>query len=148
MAQIQESVEIERTPQEVFEVLTDLDRLVLWATMVVENHDLPDGPLQSGDSFRQTLRVAGLNLETEWTVLEVDPPRQVMYEAQAAGGGRLHMAQRVTEAGAGCRVEVDVDYDLPGGFLGEALDRLYVERRNQREAKHTLENLKDLMESL
>ncbi|MDP8929833.1 MAG: SRPBCC family protein [Actinomycetota bacterium] len=148
MARIQHSVEIERPPQEVFEVLTDLDRLPLWATMVVENHDLPDAPLRSGDSFRQTVRVAGVNLDTEWTVLEIEPPRQVRYEARAAGGGRLHMVQRVTEAGAGSRLEVDVDYDLPGGFLGEALDRVYVERRNQREAEHTLQNLKDLLESL
>jgi glucose/arabinose dehydrogenase len=44
------------------------------------------------------------------------------------------------------RVELSVDYDLPGGLLGDLLDRLYVERRNEREAEHSLQNLKDLVE--
>jgi hypothetical protein len=30
--------------------------------------------------------------------------------------------------------------------LGEALDRLYVERRNEREVEHSLQNLKVLLE--
>ncbi len=56
------------------------------------------------------------------------------------------MRQVVVPTDGGSRVELVVDYELPGSFLGELLDRVYVERRNQREAQHSLENLKDLLE--
>ncbi len=148
MAHIERSVRVEAAPADVFDVLTDLDRLPHWATTVVENHDMPDGPLQPGQRFRQTVRVAGSNLETDWVVRSVDPPREIEYEATAPGGGELRMVQRVAPDGEASRVELELDYQLPGGFLGEALDQVYVERRNEREAEHSLNNLKELVERL
>ncbi|HEV2069487.1 MAG TPA: hypothetical protein VGR26_06815, partial [Acidimicrobiales bacterium] len=60
--------------------------------------------------------------------------------------GSLTMRQVVVPTDVGSRVELVIDYELPGSFFGEVLDRLYVERRNEREAQHSLENLKDLLE--
>jgi uncharacterized membrane protein len=57
------------------------------------------------------------------------------------------MRQIVRPTGGGSRVELDLEYELPGGFLGEAADRVYVERRNEHEAEHSLHNLKDLLEN-
>jgi uncharacterized membrane protein len=147
VARIERSIRIDAPLEEVFDVLTDLDRLPDWATTVVENHDVPDGPLRPGQRFRQTVRVAGRNLESDWVVRSVDRPRQVGYEATAPGGGELRMIQRVTSDGDGSRVELELDYQLPGGLLGEAVDRAYVERRNEREAEHSLQNIKDLVEA-
>ena len=56
------------------------------------------------------------------------------------------MRQSVEATAAGSRLDLHVDYDLPGGVLGDVADRLYVERRNEREAEHSLQNLKDLVE--
>jgi uncharacterized membrane protein len=58
----------------------------------------------------------------------------------------MDMRQNATEAGDGSRVEIEIEYDLPGGVLGEAVDRLYAERRNERETEHPLENLRRLLE--
>ncbi len=52
----------------------------------------------------------------------------------------------VVPTDGGSRVELVVDDELPGSFLGELLDRLYVERRKEREAQPSLDNLKDLVE--
>ncbi len=57
------------------------------------------------------------------------------------------MRQRVSPRGSGSRVDLEVDYELPAGALGAVLDRMYVERRNEREAEHTLQNLKDVVEA-
>lgn len=146
MARIERSIEINRPAEEVFEYLTDLDRLSDWATSVVDTMDVPPKPLQAGQRFRQKIRVAGLPLDIECEVTAVDPPRSVEYRADAPGDGWAVMKQRVFPDGDHARVEVELDYDLPGGFLGEAVDRVYAERRNEREAEHSLANLKDLLE--
>lgn len=146
MTRIERSIEINRQPEEVFDLLTNLDRLPDWATIVVETRDVPDQPIHNGSTFRQTIRVAGRNLECNWRVAELERPRHVAYESTAPGGGQLAMKQTVIAAGGGSRVELELDYDVPGGLLGEVADRAYLERRNQREVEHSLHNLKDLLE--
>jgi uncharacterized membrane protein len=79
-------------------------------------------------------------------VVEFEPPRSLAYEVTAMTAGRMTLRQQVVPSQDGTRVEIDVDYDLPGGFLGQVLDRLYVERRNEREVEHSLQNLKELLE--
>ncbi len=146
MARIERRIEINRSPDDVFEVLTDLNRLPNWATIVVETHDVPEQAIRNGTTFRQTIRVAGRNLECDWRVAELKRPRHVAYEATEVGCGQLAMRQTVVPADSGSRVELELDYELPGGWLGEAIDRAYLERRNEREAEHSLHNLKDLLE--
>ena len=144
VTEIQRSIEIEAPPEAVFRELVDLHRLSRWST-ITESHTGPD-VLELGQAFEQTIRVGGVKLATEWRCVELEAPRLVAYEATGPGGARLRMRQTVTPSSEGSRVELTVEYDLPGGVIGEVVDRLHVERRNEREAEHSLQNLKDLVE--
>jgi hypothetical protein len=44
-------------------------------------------------------------------------------------------------------VDVELDYELPGGLVDELFDSAYAERRNERELQHSLHNLKELIEA-
>jgi uncharacterized membrane protein len=57
------------------------------------------------------------------------------------------MVQSVEETEGGSRVDVELDYELPGGLVGELFDSAYAERRNERELEHSLHNLKELVEA-
>ncbi len=145
MAKIKRDIEIQVGPQVVFEALINWSQLAEWST-VTRSHDGPDRGSVVGEEFDQQLRIAGLPLQTHWRVVEFDAPRSVAYEVTAMAAGRMTLRQQVAPSAEGSRVEFDVDYDLPGAFLGEALDRAFVERRNERELEHSLQNLKDLLE--
>jgi uncharacterized membrane protein len=131
----------------VFEALTDLDLLPVWSTITVETHGTPSKPIEEGDRFTQTLRVLGRNVESDWEVTRLDRPRQVTYSSEAPGGGMLRMVQTVAQTAGGSRVDVELDYELPGGLVGELFDSAYAERRNQRELEHSLHNFKELVEA-
>jgi uncharacterized membrane protein len=146
MARIERHIKIGRPPAEVFALLTDLDRLPEWATIVVGTRDVSEFPLREGCTFRQTLRVLGREVESDWRVTELEVPRRVAYEAAAPGGGTLTMRQTVVSGDGNSRVELELDYELPGGWLGELLDRGVVEEQNEREAEQSLERLKTLAE--
>ena len=145
MAKIRRDIEVRATPEEAFEALSNWSRLSDWSTVTI-SHDGADRGSGVGDEFDQQLRIAGVPLRTHWRVVEFEPPRTRTYEVTAMAAGLMTLRQEVSPSGEGSRVEFDVDYDLPGGFLGEALDRVYVERRNEREVEHSLQNLKDLLE--
>jgi hypothetical protein len=55
----------------VFEALTDLDLLPVWSTITVETHGTPRKPIEEGDTFAQTPRVLGRNLESTQGLCEV-----------------------------------------------------------------------------
>ncbi len=146
MTRVERSIEIEAPPEKVFEVLTDLDRLQEWATIAGDAESLPAKPLTQGATWKHKVKVAGVELTGDWNVVAIDPPRLVQYEATRNEGGWLKMRQRVTPADGGSRVELEVDYELPWGVLGQAVDKLVVERRNEREAEESLQNLKNILE--
>ncbi|MDP8957208.1 MAG: SRPBCC family protein [Actinomycetota bacterium] len=146
MTRVERTIEIDAPPERVFELLTDLDRLQEWATIAGDAENPPAKPLAQGATWKHKLKVAGVELEGDWNVVAIDPPRLVEYEANRSEGGWLKMRQRVAPAGGGSRVELEVDYELPWGVLGEAVDKLVVERRNDREAEESLQNLKNILE--
>lgn len=145
MAHIESHIDIAAVPEDVFAVLTDLDRLSEWATIVVDSREVSTRPLTEGCTFRQTLRILGQELDTEWQVTGLAAGR-VAYQATSAMGGRLEMTQTVKPHNGGSRVELDIDYDLPGGFLGALVDKAVVEAQNEREAERSLQNLKELLD--
>ena len=150
MTYIERSVHIDERPEEVFRILTDLKLIPRWAVIAQDSYVRPESDLtELGQEFHWIIRIAGVDLETDWVVSEYDPPRAVAYKVQMTHEGRLEMKQRVLDAGdGGSRVELEVDYDLPYGFLGAALDRTVVERRNQAAVERSLQNLKDLVEAI
>jgi uncharacterized membrane protein len=147
MGHIERSIELSAPADRVFDILVDLDRLPHWGTIVVRTDGIPEHPLEVGDTFTQVIRIAGKELDTDWQVVELAQPRHVLYDATGPAGGHLWMRQSVSATPEGSHVTFEIDYQLPGGFLGEAMDRILVERQNEEEAERSLQNLKRLVES-
>ncbi len=148
MAHIARTIEIARPPEEIFDYITDLDRLTEWATMVKETRDLGDRPIKQGTTFSQTIKAAGsVDIDCDWHVKQLQRPRHVHYEATAPDGGQMQMSQTIMPLDGGrSRVEIDLDYEVPGGILGQIADKLVFEGQNEKEADTSLENLKRILE--
>ncbi|MEJ7696980.1 MAG: SRPBCC family protein [Candidatus Limnocylindrales bacterium] len=148
MAHIARTIEIARPPEEIFDYITDLDRLTEWATMVKETRDLGDRPIKQGTTFSQTIKAAGsVDIDCDWHVKQLQRPRHVHYEATAPDGGQMQMSQTIMPLDGGrSKVEIDLDYEVPGGVLGQIADKLVFEGQNEKEADTSLENLKRILE--
>lgn len=146
MTSIERSIDIDAPPEAVFTELENWSGLTRWST-ITSSHTGPDRCTQVGEEFDQQLRIAGVTMDTHWRVTEHEAPTAIAYEATGPGDSSMRMRQHITATGTGSRLHVRVDYHLPAGALGEALDRVYVERRNEREVEHSLQNLKELVEA-
>lgn len=145
MTRVERSIAIGVPPGRVFDELVSWDGLQRWSTITVD-HTGPPRCGHVGEAFEQTIRVAGLDLRTDWVVTEFDPPHVVAYRVAGPAGSGMLMRQHVTAHGTGSRVELEIDYDMPAGRFGRIVDRVYARRRNRREADQTLANLKALLE--
>ena len=69
-------VTIDRSPQEVFSAVTDLERLRDWQPAVVDVELLGDGPLRTGSRLKEVRQVRGKRLEQIVEIAAHEPGRR------------------------------------------------------------------------
>ena len=147
MASIRREIEISAPPERVWEVLIDPERLPQYNVTIVEVHD-PTGPLDEVcASYDAVAKVYRRRIEGRWEVTDVTPLRRIVQIGAGAAGAKATVNGTIEPSGDGTRAAVEVDYQLPAGFLGEVANKLFVERSVERDVRNTLENLKALVES-
>lgn len=140
-------IEVAVTPGEAYETMMDPGRLGDWVTIHRGLSDAPEPPLSAGDSFEQTLALAGKSFKVRWKVTRAEPPWAADWNGSGPAGSAARVAYRIEESGDGSRVRYENEFDFPAGFLGRAAGRLLVRSPAEKEAKRSLARLKELLEA-
>jgi carbon monoxide dehydrogenase subunit G len=72
-----ESVVIERTPEEVWKVVADLDTHAEWRPAIVELRQMSGGPLGVGSRIREVLSWRGREIVIDDVVTAFEPPHRL-----------------------------------------------------------------------
>jgi uncharacterized membrane protein len=146
MGHVRNSVHIDAPAEIAWDVGRDPNRIPEWNTTVVEVKDL-SGPLdQPGTTYTAVSKIVGRPLDVRWRIDRVEPLRRLESSASAPGGGSAQLTVEYVPEGGGTTVSVEVDYELPMGFLGDMADKLFAERAMTRDLRHSGENFKALVE--
>ena len=141
--------EITVEPEDVWRVVTDIDRLpkVLTSVMSVRRLDGPAG-FEIGTKYAETRLVLGGHVTMEWTVTEVVPGHRTTIEADVEGG-HLVIQYRCIPSSLGTRLETHATVTPPSeGFGGKILGSVSASR-SAKVAKEMLEqDLKDISAAL
>ena len=81
---IEESVEIDRPPEEVFAYVADPEHLPEWSGIVQEVRKEGQGQPQEGDRFTTVAKFLGRRFETPMEVVAHEPPRR--HSDRSTGG--------------------------------------------------------------
>ena len=144
---VEQEIDLDASPEEVFELLLDVDRLGDWVTAHRSLSEPPDGPLTEGSTFRQKLRVAGVSFEVRWEVARIERPRLVEWRGEGPGGSDARVRYALAEHGPSTRFDYLNEFRLPGGRLTALAGKAIGEKRARSEARQSLDNLKALLES-
>ena len=147
MGHVRQMGHVDAPPDKTFGLAADAKRGPEWNNSIVEVKDV-GGMLDTvGASYVAILKLGGRRLETRWEVTKVEKPRLVELVASSPQGGQATSTTRFEPAGGGTDMSIEVDYELPGGFVGGVADKLFVERAIERDVKHSLENFKAICEA-
>jgi uncharacterized membrane protein len=146
MGHLQRSTVVSCPPERVFDVLADVERLPEFSEMTVDIKG-PGRPVEAGDRFQQVVKILGKELASEWEVVTVERPTLLWFSGTAPGGAQATLIERLTPEGSHTRVELEVDYDLPLGILGDAVDAMYLHGKNEEQADQILDRLRTLCEA-
>lgn len=137
MASFEHTVEIPRSPEEVFPWLLEQDKVPRW-TGSLERYEQLDGSLRTGSRVRQVLEVSGRTIDVELEITRYDPPRgaETRFETNGIkvvtayalqpdeGGTRLTQSLEAKAGGLGARMLLPVVQPRLERKLTEDLERL------------------------
>jgi uncharacterized membrane protein len=144
---VRASIDIDAPREQVYDFMLDPSHLDEWVTIHRRINARDAGPPREGFEMDQTLCLRGANFKVRWTLTEADRPDRATWE----GRGPAHSHARTAYAlhdmnGGGTRFEYENEFKAPGGFLGAAASRMLIGGVPEREARHSLEKLKALLE--
>ena len=147
MSKLEREIEINASPEEVYDKLTDPDCLGEWVTIQEGLEEAPDGNLEQGDRVVQRMKVAGQKFRVTWHVDEAERPSRVVWTGDGPMGAKARAVYEIepNNGGGSCTFSYTNEYDLPGGPIGKVAGRAVV-GASGGEADRSLERLKKLIE--
>jgi uncharacterized protein YndB with AHSA1/START domain len=119
MASIVQSVEIARSPEDVFAYLDQLDRHGEWQNEIVSVKVDTEGPVRVGTRVTEVRKVPGGKREISYEITDHDPPRTSSFRG-VNGPIRVIGTATVEPAGEG-RSRLTIDLDFEGRGFGKLL---------------------------
>lgn len=146
MSAVEVSTLIRATPEEVWAVVMDPDRLGDWVTIHRRVTDASPGPVRRGFHMAQTINLRGANFKVRWVLAECDFARRAVWEGRGPAMSTAHTEYVFAPDPAGTRFHYTNDFRAPFGPLGAVASRALVGGIPEREAKNSLARLKALLE--
>jgi carbon monoxide dehydrogenase subunit G len=146
MGKLERTIEINATPEEVYDTLADPSCLGEWVTIQDKLVSAPDRLVDKGDEIVQRMKVAHKKFDVTWDVEVADRPNKVRWSGKGPMGTHARATYEIEPNGnGGTRFHYTNEYDLPGGPLGRVVGRA-LSNTSGKEADATLARLKKLVE--
>lgn len=146
MPRVRESIEIDAPPEKVWAVVMDPCRLGDWVSAHRHARDLPDLPMGEGESFKQTLCLAGKSFDVAWTLVESRDGKLAVWEAVGPRKAKADVRYELAASSRGTRFDYSNEFEVPGGPLKFVAGGV-AGAPARRQARKSLEALKRLLES-
>jgi uncharacterized membrane protein len=144
MAPIVDSIEIDRTPEDVFAYLDDLSKHGEWQEQIVSVHLDSEGPTRVGSRATDTRRLPGGTREISYEITEHAAPHTTSFRG-INGPVRPRATLTVEPLDGGTRSRLTLNFAIEGKGLGVLLAPLA--RANARKAiPKSHRRLKEILE--
>jgi uncharacterized protein YndB with AHSA1/START domain len=140
MSEVLTAITIAAPPEKVWAVAMDPQRLGEWVTIHRKLNSASD------DEMDQTLCLRGVNFHVHWELAACDEPHHAVWKGRGPARSHAETEYRLTAVNGGTRFAYRNEFKAPLGPLGAVASRALVGGLPEREAKATLQNLKNLVE--
>ena len=142
---ITESVEISRSPEDVFAYLDDLSRHGEWQESIVSVRVDTEGPTRVGSRATETRRIGNRDQTVSYEMTEHDPPRTFAFRG-IDGPIRPVGKGTIEPVGDGSSSRLTLEFDLTGHGFGKLVLPM-ARKQAAKEIPKSQQKLKQLLES-
>lgn len=146
MPQVEQSIEINAPPATVFALIADQpERMPEWWALFEQQERVTPAPTAIGSVSRYVFNLMGIRIKGEHQVLQIEDARHLVIKTLSGIDGMFDFSLSDTGDG-GTRLTVRAAYALPGSVLGQRINSLTIEQKNERDLQEGLLRLKALLE--
>ena len=143
MARIEESIEIKRPAEKVFNYTTDAKSWPTWQTILPQAEQTSPGAVAVGTTFRGIVRMMGLSMK--WTAKTTEHVPYTKYGKTITSMAMINEQHNTYDpVGGGTRFTIVYDLKIRGIF--KLMSAMLVSRM-RKELRTSLGNLKDVLET-
>jgi uncharacterized protein YndB with AHSA1/START domain len=147
MSTVTASIEIAASPQEIWDTVMDPARLGDWVTIHRKLRHSDEGARRVGFRMDQQIHLRGVSVDVHWTLVECVPGAHAVWKGRGPARSRARTEYTLSPVSDdSTRFDYRNEFNAPLGPLGALASRALVGGMPEREATHTLERLRALME--
>jgi coenzyme Q-binding protein COQ10 len=143
VAKIERSIYIEAPPEAIQALIVDTSRWREWSEEV-EGVQPDDIWPHAGGEVSMAVKAPGVSGDLKYISREYAPGRSMTLEIEGMVSGVVRYTY--TPEGDGTCLTIDMDYEMPGGILGKAIDKLVMERQSTGNLDKRLAKMKAVLE--
>jgi uncharacterized protein YndB with AHSA1/START domain len=148
MTKVQAEITIAASPARVWETVMDPARLRDWVTIHRSVKVRSEDPTREGARMDQVLHLRGVPFKVHWTLESVRPPREAEWHGRGPALSHALIHYRLIANGDGTTTFVYTnEFSAPGGHLGNVASRVVIGHTPEREARNSLDRLKEIVEA-
>lgn len=140
------SIDIAAAQQQVWDAVMDPARITEWVTIVQSVDHADGGPLRPGYRMDQTLCIRGISFKVHWTLKYLEAPEYARWEGNGPARSKAVTEDRLTTRDGVTRFDYHNEFRTPLGPIGAVASRAFVGGIPEKEAKASLQRLKQLLE--
>ncbi|MCT9079710.1 SRPBCC family protein [Streptomyces fulvoviolaceus] len=145
MSDFRESIDIDRSPEDVWGYVIDFSHMPEWQESAVATERLDEGPVHVGSRVRITRHLGRRDIPMTMECTEYDPPHA--WGLQGIDGPiRGHVHGEIDPIDEGRRSRVTIELDFEGKGIGKVLLPLVVRPQIRKELPHNERLLKERLE--
>jgi len=146
MSVVTASIQIDASPQEVWEMVMNPASLGEWVTIHRRLLRSDEGPPRVGFTMDQQIHMRGVSLDVHWRLEECRPCELAVWEGRGPARSRAHTSYKLERSDGGTRFDYRNEFRAPLGPVGAIVSRALVGGMPEREAKRTLQRLRSRLE--
>ena len=147
MAKATRSIEIEASPEKVFDFMCDMEKMNEIAKGAEESEYTSKGPLGVG-TIKHTIGKAGrFKEESNFEITEFVKDRKVSMRTIGASRVKMNVSQSFEPTAKGTKLTVTNDYEMPYSILGKLVDKITVHKNMEKGMERTLRRMKKALEA-
>jgi uncharacterized membrane protein len=143
VSRVAKSVTVQASPDDVIEYIADVRNHPAFIGPLKAVDNVQGDPREPGTSWNWTFIMGGVELVGDAETVAYEPARRFSYRTTSGALSTfVYSAQR---DGAGTRVSLEVDYELPHTALGR-MEAAVLEKLNDSDAQRAVDNLKVILD--
>ena len=145
MPRVETSVTINAPIEKVFHTIIEPEFTPKWSSGISEVTNIKGDPEEKGSSTDLAYHVLGMKFTQHMVTSEIEKPRKVIYQMTGGFPGTFEFA--LEPQGQATKVDIRIDYSVPGGIIGKIANQLLLERMNRKNIESSAEGLKIFCEA-